>query len=103
MKKKIPVIFRKIDGYIDGFLPTLRHSYGRFESYWRFEGHNEADYFYAIKGRLATEDEYKETLKELRTIYEDDESELVVRKKIATYWKANFYEVIKNVFEKGIY
>lgn len=32
MKKKIPVIFRKIDGYIDGFLPTLPHSYGRIES-----------------------------------------------------------------------
>lgn len=93
MKKEIPVIFRKIDGYIDGFLPTLPHSYGRVESYCRNEGHNEADYFYAIKGRLATEDEYKETLKELCAIYEDDEYELAVRKKIATYWKANFYEV----------
>lgn len=27
-KNKIPVIFRKIDGFIDAILPTMAHSYG---------------------------------------------------------------------------
>lgn len=43
-----------------GFFRHFRIRIGRVESYCRNEGHNEADYFYAIKGRLATEDEYKE-------------------------------------------
>ena len=57
-KNKIPVIFRKIDGFIDAILPTMAHSYGTVLTYCRNEGYNEADYLYAIKGRLATEDEY---------------------------------------------
>lgn len=87
-KNKIPVIFRMIDGFVDAVLPTLPHSYGTTVTYCRNEGHNEADYFYAIKGRLATEEEYASTLKELQAIYEDNENKLVVRKKIATYWTA---------------
>lgn len=87
-KNKIPVIFRKIDGFVDAILPTLPHSYGTVLTYCKNEDHNEADYFYAIKGRLATEDEYASTLKELRSIYDNDENELVVRKRITTYWTA---------------
>ena len=89
-KNKIPVIFRKIDGFIVAILPTMAHSYGTVLTYCRNEGYNEADYFYVIKGQLATEDEYASTLKELCSIYDDDENELVVRKKIATYWNAKW-------------
>lgn len=89
MKKKlqIPVIFRVIDGWVEGFLPTRPHTYDRIMCVCLEEGHAEADYFYAISGRLARPDEYDSLLRYLRSIYDDDTEELVIRKRIATYWK----------------
>lgn len=86
--EKIKVIFRKeYNEYtkkydVIAFLPEIEANYGKIMSYAHIGQHSEADILYYHTTKKATPDEYVELLKELKMIYEDGKTELVVRQRL---------------------
>lgn len=85
MKDKIKVIFRKDkkSGEIIAFFPETEVNRYKIMSYMHIGQHSEASiYYYEIDTKKAEPSEYNSLLSELKKIYEDDKTELVIKTRI---------------------
>lgn len=100
MKDKVKVIFRKDKktGEIIAFFPETPVNRYNIMSYMHIGQHSEASYeFYSAGTKKAEPNEYEFLLKELKGIYEDDETELIIKTRLcyddlieAWNWKKNW-------------
>lgn len=75
-RNKLKVIFRKCKdgGSIIAFLPELPANYGNIESYMHVGQHSEASIEFYRDGTIpAYEEDYKNLLEELESIYYDED------------------------------
>lgn len=84
---EIPVIFRAqksgpFKGDVTAVFPTLEATSGHLVCYAHIGQHGECSHGWYRTTRPATEDEYRDLLRELRGIYEQDGDKLVLRKRI---------------------
>lgn len=77
----LPVVFRVIENEVVAFFPTLPHRPDCIAGYAHDGQHFEAslDYYSQGRGIPATEEQYKDLLKEIRSIYEPNGYELKVQ------------------------
>lgn len=77
-QKPLPVVFRMYRGELTAYFPTEKFSgAGNITCYARVGQHGEASPVWLTKGRPAKPEEYDSLLRELREIYETNDSEHV--------------------------
>ena len=87
---KIPVVFRvdktgQFVGSVTAILPTMKASRGRKVCYAHVEQHSECSRYWYLSTRPASVEEYTPLLRELRAIYDSDDTKLVVRLKVGKW------------------
>ena len=68
----LPVIFRKLDGEVTAYFPTMGWTLGNVPCYAHIGQHSGACPSWLTKGKRATPEQYRDLLAELTAIYAPD-------------------------------